>query len=293
VARAHAGAGDAIAVEDTSYPGIFDIIENLRARPLALATDRAGIVPDALERALSDRHPKVLYVQAGPHNPTGRAPKVGRLRQLASILDRHTIRHDTIVIEDTALADLTFGGRVRPELANLCRHAVVATVGSFSKVAWGGLRIGWLRAPAPVIQRTMHLRLANDLGASVPAQLIALQLLPHLDDLAEHRRRTLAETMALAVERLHADFPTWQFTEPEGGSVIWAELPVDDSGPMVQVAQRHGVHIAPGSVARAGRARDAHIRICVDRPWPVVEIGLHRLQLAWRDVQRRARPVLG
>lgn len=90
---------------------------------------------------------------------TGLATR-SRLRDLASILDRH----DAVVVEDSALADLTFSGRVRPELADLCRHAVVASVGSFSKVGWGGLRIGWMRAPAPLIARTMHLRIAGDLG---------------------------------------------------------------------------------------------------------------------------------
>ena len=49
-----------------------------------------------------------------------------------------------------------------------------------------------------------------------------------------------------------------------------------DSGPFVQVARRHGVHVAPGSVARAGRKPDPHIRICVDRPWPLVDAGLSR-----------------
>jgi DNA-binding transcriptional MocR family regulator len=198
-----------------------------------------------------------------------------------------------VIVEDSALADLTFRGRVRPELANLCRHAVVASVGSFSKVGWGGLRIGWMRAPAPLIERTMHLRLANDLGPSVPSQLIVLRLLPHLDELAEQRRQALAEKVRRATARLRADFPSWRLNEPEGGSVLWVELPVDDSTPVVQLARRHGVHIAPGSIARPARAPDPHVRICVDRPWPVVEVGFQRLELAWRDFRPVAEPVLG
>jgi DNA-binding transcriptional MocR family regulator len=289
VVGACTNSGDLVAVEDTSYPGIFDIIESVGARALPLATDGAGVLPEVLDHALATHRPKVLYLQSGPHNPTGRAPAPGRLRDLASILDRH----DSVIVEDSALADLTFRGRVRPELANLCRHAVVASVGSFSKVGWGGLRIGWMRAPAPLIQRTMHLRLGNDLGPSVPAQLIVLRLLPHIDGLAEQRRRALAEKVGLATARLRADFPSWRVNEPDGGSVLWVELPVDDSNPVVQLARRHGVHVAPGSIARPARAPDPHVRICVDRPWPLVEVGLQRLELAWRDFRRSAEPVLG
>jgi DNA-binding transcriptional MocR family regulator len=281
--------GDSVAVEETSYPGIFDIIDNLRARAEPLATDAAGVVPESLERVLSVHRPKVLYLQNGPHNPTGRVPAVGRLREIATILDRH----DTIVLEDSTLAELAFEGRVRPELATLCRRAVVASTGSLSKVAWAGLRIGWLRAPAPLIEQTMHLRLATDLGPAVPSQLFALQLLPHLDELARRRREAIAGTVSQALECVRADFPDWEVGEPAGGSVLWARLPVADSGAFVQIARRHGVHIAPGSVARAARAPDSHVRICVDRPWPLVETGLRRLSLAWRDAQRRAEPVLG
>ena len=153
--------GMPVAVEDVSYPGIFDIIDAIGARAVPVRTDHAGLIPTDLDRVLAEHHPPVLYVQTGPHNPTGRVPTPGRLQALAEVLDRH----DTTVIEDGALAELAFAGRVRPELADLCRRAVVVSVGSFSKVAWGGLRIGWLRAPAPFVERTMYLRLANDLGA--------------------------------------------------------------------------------------------------------------------------------
>ncbi len=289
LAGACLGPGDVIAVEETNYPGIFDIIERIGCRAVPLATDGGGILPASLEEVLVEHQPRILYVQAGPHNPTGRAPSVGRLRALAPILDRH----DTLVVEDCALAELTFRGRIRPELADLCRRATVASVGSFSKVAWGGLRIGWMRAPAPLVERTMHLRLTTDLGPSVPAQLIVLKLLPHLEELAERRRATLTEAVERASDRVRTDFPDWRFDDPDGGSVLWVELPVEDTGPFCQLARRHGVHVAPGSAARVQRAPDSHLRLCVDRPWHLVDIGLQRLGLAWRDFQRSPGPVLG
>jgi len=284
-----AARGTPVAVEDPSYPGIFDIIDTIGARPVPVRADRAGLDPEDLDRALSEHRPPVMYLQTGPHNPTGRIPVAARLGALAEILDRH----DTTVIEDCALAELTFAGRARPELADLCRRAAVISVGSFSKVAWGGLRIGWLRASAPFVQRTMYLRLANDLGPSVPAQLIALQLVPHLDDLARRRRATLEATVERAVERLRADLPDWRITGPAGGSVLWAELPMADAGPYVLLAGRHGVHVAPGSIATPARTPDPHIRICVDRPWATVDEGIHRLQLAWREIDSAPRAVLG
>ena len=288
VVSACATPGGAVAVEDTSYPGIFDIVDHLRARAVPVATDRAGMIPDSLDQVLSEERPDVVYVQAGPHNPTGRVPSKARLRGLAAVLDRH----DSVVLEDAALAELAFAGRVRPELADLCRRATVVSIGSFSKVAWGGLRVGWMRAPAPLIERTMHLRLVGDLGASVPSQLFALKLLPHLDELAARRRADLAGTLERAAARLAADLPEWGVNEPAGGSVLWAELPVPDSGPFCQLARRHGVHVAPGSVAKPGRSPDPHVRICVDRSWSLVEEGLRRLVFAWKDLRRASSAVV-
>ncbi len=284
-----AGRGTPVLVEDPSYPGIFDIIDTIGARPVSARTDRAGLVPEDLDRVLTEHRPPVLYLQTGPHNPTGRVPTPGRLRAVAAVLDRH----DTVVIEDCALGDLAFAGRIRPELADLCRRAAVVSVGSFSKVAWGGLRIGWLRATAPFVERTMYLRLANDLGPSVPAQLLALQLIPHLDDLATRRRSTLAATVERTVDRLAADLPHWRITTPAGGSVLWAELPIPDTGAFVLLAGRHGVRVAPGSIATPTRIPNPHVRICVDRPWATVDEGIRRLGLAWRELGTTPRTVLG
>lgn len=289
VVGACARVGDEVAVEDTTYPGIFDIVAARGARALPLPTDGAGLLPGPLAAALAERSPPVLYVQAGPHNPTGHVPSPGRQRALAEVLDAH----DTVVVEDCALAELAFAGRPRPELAELCRRAVVVSAESFSKLAWGGLRIGWLRGPAPLVEATMHLRLAGDLGASVPGQLLALRLIPHLDELARRRRGSLAEAVERAVARLGEELPGWTVSTPDGGSVLWARTDVDDTGPLVQLARRHGVHVAPGAAARADRGPDPHVRICVDRPWGLVEVGLARLALAARELARPPRRVLG
>lgn len=281
--------GQHVAVEDPSYPGIFDIIETMGCQPLPVRRDRAGVVPDALDRTLAEHRPPLLYLQTGPHNPTGRIPVPARMAAVAEVLDRH----DTVVIEDCTLAELTDGGPVRPELGALCRRAVVVSVGSFSKVAWAGLRIGWLRAPAPLVERTLYQRLANDLGASVPAQLMALQLIPHLDDLALRRRAMLAERVARALERLRADLPTWTTEAPGGGSVLWIDTGLADAGAFVLLAARHGVHVAPGSIATPTRRPSGHIRISVDRPLDAVDAGIDRLALAWRELAASPSPVLG
>lgn len=284
-----AGRGDAVAVESPGYPGQFDILDGMGARTITVDSDRAGMVPESLERALTGHAIKAVYVQAGPHNPTGVVTPVSRLRALAAVLDAH----DVTVVEDATLAELVHDGRPAVDLARLCRRATVISVGSFSKVFWAGLRVGWMRAPIPVIDRSLHRRLALDLGPATPSQLLCLALLPHLDDVAASRRAFLADSTRRAAELLSTEVPEWDVPVPAGGSVLWITTPLADSTPLVHVAHRHGVHVAGGSIAVAGRRPDPHLRVCVDRPWPLVEAGLRRLTTAWRELSRRPGRVAG
>ncbi|HEV7721072.1 MAG TPA: PLP-dependent aminotransferase family protein [Iamia sp.] len=289
VAEALLSPGDGVVVEDPSYPGVFDVIDHLGARVIGLPRPHDGVDPHQLAAVLREHRPALVYLQGGIHNPLGRAPLRGRWRAVAAVLDEHA----ATVVEDRALVPMTEPDD-RPEpLAALCRTATVITLGSIGKVAWGGLRIGWLIGPNPLVERTVRLRTVTDLGTSVPSQIITRRLLPSIDEMAAGRRATLRASAALALARLAEEAPDWEVDEPRGGSALWVRLPVPDAMGVVQAARRHGVLVAPGSVARAGGGPDPHLRICVDRPHPVVDEGLTRLLRAWREVTAPAVPVLG
>jgi DNA-binding transcriptional MocR family regulator len=187
------------------------------------------------------------------------------------------------VIEDAALADLSYAGRVRPELADLCRRATVVTVGSFSKVAWGGLRVGWLRAPAGFVERSVAQRTSADLGCSVPAQLLALQLLDSYDELITLRRASLQRSAARFAALVAGAIPGATFPPPAGGLSLWVELPGRaNAAAFASRALRHGVSVAPGHFASPAGGHH-HLRLCHDRPDEEIDEGMARLAAAWRD----------
>jgi DNA-binding transcriptional MocR family regulator len=246
------------------------------------------MLPESLEDVIEGARPAAIYVQAGPPNPTGRTVPPSRQRALATVLDRHRVT----VIEDATLAALSFTGRV-PLLAETCRSTTVVSVDSLSKTCWAGLRLGWIRGSAPVVERTMFRHLAFDLGPSVPSQLFALGMLPHLEEIIAERRQRLAEVVGFATEQLAALIPEAEFEIPDGGSVLWTRFPVADTEPLVRHARRFGVRLLPGSIHVTGRTATPFVRICVDRPIDHVAEGLERLARAWRDwreLERGAQP---
>ncbi|QXC60247.1 PLP-dependent aminotransferase family protein [Aquihabitans sp. G128] len=277
--------GSTVALEDPSYPGVLDVLDHRRARAVAVRSDRGGPDPEALADVLRRERPVLVYLQTGVHNPTGRVVGPARRRALAQVLDDHG---DAILVEDNTLADLAFDSGTRPPgFDALCRVAPVVSVESLSKVAWAALRIGWLRASGTVADRIARVRVANDLGPSVPSQLLALQLLPHLDAMAARRRSSLEQAVDAAVERFRADLPDWELERPEGSSALWPALPLADATAYVALARRHGVHVTPGGAHVVGGGGDPHLRLCVDRPATHVEEGIDRLVAAWRDLTTR------
>lgn len=274
-----AAPGDRVAVAEYSYPGIFDLFDSCDVGPIPVRMDRAGMIPDSLDDVLTRDRPAVLYFQAGPQIPTGQATTASRVCALAEVLDRHGVT----VIEDTTVASLAFAG-VAPMLADHCRVATVVSTGSLSKTCWAGMRLGWIRGPAPIVEESIFRHLGWDLGPSVPSQLLALQLFPHLDRIADERRHRLRASVDTALDQLGEHLPEATIIRPDGGSVLWARLPIDDSAVFVELAKRHGVRVAPGSIHAVGKTPGPFIRIDVDRPSGIVHEGIERLARAWRQL---------
>jgi DNA-binding transcriptional MocR family regulator len=280
-----AGRGATVALAEYSYPGLFDILDVSEARPVPVRMDRGGMVPESLDDVLTRHRPALVYAQAGPQIPTGQVAGRSRLRALGAVLDRH----GATVIEDTTLAALAFAG-LTPMLSEHCRTARVITTGSLSKLCWSGIRLGWLRADTALIEQTSYRHLGFDLGASVPSQVLALQLLPNLEAIAATRRTRLERRVDAALEQLARTIPQATITRPAGGSILWVQFPLQDTSPLVTTARQHGVLVAPGSIHTQDRQPGPFVRIDVDRAPAVVDEGLHRLAQAWASLRRRVEP---
>ena len=115
-------------------------------------------------------------------------------------------------------------------------------MGSLSKLFWGGLRIGWIRAPESTIAQLARLKLLADLGSSIPSQLIGAHLLERA------ARRELLRERAQSLGALLAEhLPSWTFAWPTGGTCLWARLPNGDAGELARVAAKYDVTIVSGA----------------------------------------------
>ena len=276
-------AGDSVLVAPITYPGALDLLDHLSLVPVAVAADAEGLEPQALERAIRRHRPACAYLAPAVSNPEGQVVAAKRLSELAAVIDRHRLP----VVEDNMLAELVYRGQRPPTFANRCRSAPVLSVETVSEIGWGGLRVGWVCGPVEYTERISHRIGLTDLGTSVPSQLLAEQLLDALPQFVPARRRQVIARSRYVRRSLEHALPDWTVVAPAGGLSLWLQLPVEDSAPFAARAREHGVEVMPGAFAIPGRRRSNHVRICIDRPPPIIDEAVARLAGAWDELGAR------
>lgn len=270
--------GDLVLVENPTYPGCADAFASAGGRLVSLPTDEDGIVLDGLERMLSASVIAAAFVIPTFQNPTGSLMGEHRRRRLAEIAGRLRVP----VIEDHALARLRYDSReVPPPIASYpgAERAPVITVGSLSKALWAGLRVGWIRAPHPWIDRLARRKVASDLGSGVLDQAVAARLVSRLDELQPDTSKLLAGRLENTEMLLRSHLPRWRWNPPAGGPSLWVQLPFE-ALPFCQLALRNGVELVPGSLFSTDGSFEDHIRIPFTADPTVMAEAVQRMRAA-------------
>lgn len=271
--------GDAVVVESATYPGALDAYSRAGARFTSVGLDTGGSQPSDIARAIERDAPRLAYVVPSCHNPTGSMMPDHRRAAIAELAERA----DTWLVEDESLAWAAFDGATRLPIAAHTDSARVVTIGSLSKLLWGGLRVGWIRADRTVIARVGRLKAAHDLGNCAVSQVIALRLLERADEIVAMRRRQLRHGAAHLMGELATHVPEWRFREPAGGLSLWVHLPWGAADEFAQFALRHGVSVLPGNATSAREAHPDRIRLSYSEAPPRLTTAVHRLAAAWHD----------
>ncbi|MFD0370986.1 PLP-dependent aminotransferase family protein [Streptomyces sp. NPDC059071] len=287
--------GDGVLVEAPTYPGALELFREAAAVPHPVAVGPDGLDVDAAIRVMERHRPALAYVIPRFQNPTGTVlpPLLGR--RLVEAAEAYGVP----LIDDEVLGELRLdgpearagagagsdagvGGREGPPPLSAYGTEVVG-IGSLSKSVWGGLRIGWVRGPAPLIARLARLKALHDLGSDVPAQLVAARLLGDFDPIVRSRVAELRAGHDLLRAELARLLPSWDCPPAAGGQTLWVRLPYGDGVSFAQLALRHGVAVLPGSTmdALGGSARMLRLHFLLPHDTLVTAVG--RLAAAWAE----------
>src|SRR5262249_7894078 len=137
--------------------------------------------------------PRLVYVIPTYQNPVGGVLSVQDRRGLANLIQQHQVP----LVEDDSLSGLAIVGEPPPPVAASAPDASILSVGSLSKLFWAGVRVGWIRAPEPIVAPLARLKAVADLGGSLPAQVIASRLLASYEDIRRDRAPVIARRLEL------------------------------------------------------------------------------------------------
>jgi 2-aminoadipate transaminase len=245
--------GDTVLIENPTYPGTLAILAGARVRVLGVPVrteSGPGTIPGvdvpAMEFALMQNRVKMIILTPDFHNPTGTTLPIAERRRVLELAARFQVP----VVEDHIYARLRARGERVPSLKQLDRSNLVIQVDSFSKIAFPGLRVGWMIAPANVIERLRLVKQATDLHTGQLAQAILAEYMRRglLSGHLERTRKAYSLRLAALEQALSRHMPHGtKWTRPEGGMCVWVELPpgFDASELLIHVRER-GVLFSPG-----------------------------------------------
>jgi 2-aminoadipate transaminase len=246
--------GDVVICEAPTYPGAVPVFCSYQADVRQVEMDGDGMRIDLLEELLAElqeegKRPKFVYTVPSFQNPAGVTLSLERRARLVELARLHEL----LVVEDNPYGLLRYEGEALPPLYQLDGGDFVIYLGTFSKILSPGIRLGWVVAPPPVLDKIVLGKGAADLCTSTLTQFFVREYfaeggwrnyVAELVDLYRGRRDTMLEALA-------EHFPaaaTW--TEPDGGLFIWATLPdYIDTGDLLAKALRSDVAFVPGTAA--------------------------------------------
>ena len=161
------------------------------------------------------------------------------------------------MIENDIYSDLVYHGASLPKLKSLDSDVIL--LGSFSKIAFPGVRVGWIIAPKPVIARAAELKQLTDLHTDQLSQAFLLHF-AESGRLAQHQATVIAagrEKLRAVEQACRKHLPDCRYVVPDGGMNMWIDLPAGlDAGALRGLARQAGVDYLPGRYFSVSRSLD-------------------------------------
>ncbi|ALX67049.1 MocR-like transcription factor YczR [Microbacterium sp. XT11] len=271
--------GERALVEQPTFPHALEALHRHAYRLLATPVDAEGWDARHVTDTLLRSRPHLAYLIPDFHNPTGATlPDADRARIATTARSTGT---RLIVDETTAELDIDRGWTPLPMAAY---SPEVITVGSMSKIAWGGMRLGWIRADRSLISRLLAVRPSFELGTALLEQCIAVELLSDMPALTEHVRRRLRAGRE-AVREGVAAMPGIRMPHTLGGLSAWLDLGAPVSTAVSLAARARGLILPPGPRFSTGGVLERGLRVPITLPPERTRDAMQRLRAAWDDAR--------
>jgi 2-aminoadipate transaminase len=300
LARALLSPGDTVVVEEPVYPGLKAALQQSGARLVGVPVTQQGVDVETFDRTIERERPRMAVLTPSFQNPTGACIPLEARRDLLLSAQRHNV----LLVENDLYSELRYRGESLAPIKSLAEADEVNTgnfsvggtvlLGSFSKVAFPGLRVGWVVANRDLIRRMAEIKQATDLHTDQLSQAVLLRF-AESGRLASHLQRARITGLAqleAAVASCRRYLPAGStFTIPDGGLNLWVRLPETlDAHSLLPAAQMRGVSYLPARYFAVNRTEPQAFRLSFGGLTPAeIEMGIRILgEVFDEELERRA-----
>lgn len=240
--------GDTVICEAPSFIGSLNSFKSYRTNLVGIPLKDDGMDIDKLESALkANPNTRFIYTIPNFQNPSGITTSLEKRKAIYALAKRYGV----LILEDNPYGDLRYAGEDVPTIKSLDTDGIVIYCGSFSKVLAPGLRVGYVCAPAEIVQKIVVGKQVSDVHSNIWAQMICERFVTNYDFEAhlDKLRDIYKHKCNLMLSNLKFSLPTSiSLTEPEGGLFIWATLPQGaDMMAFCNKAVQEKVAVVPGN----------------------------------------------
>jgi len=264
-------SGDTVVIASPTYYCFLQLLENLGLRVIEIPSRPGeGVRPADLEQVTRRFRVAACVLTPNFNNPDGALIPDEAKQEIVSLL----AARDIPLVEDDVYGDLHYGPRRPLTCASFDRKGLVLTCSSFSKTIAPGYRVGWL-SPGRFLDKALELKATTSVATATPTQMAVAE---YLKSGHYHRHlKTLRPAVAAMTASMHALIgkhfpPGTRATTPEGGSVIWVQLPGGADGvEFMTRALEKGISVAPGAIFSSQGCFRSYVRVsCCVPPSPEV-----------------------
>ena len=275
LARVFLDPGDKVLVESPTYMGALQAFNLIGPKYVELNCDDKGLNPAAFGEEC--RGAKFAYVMPTAANPTGLTIDEGRRELLA----QKAREYDMWLVEDDPYGELWYEVEPPKSLRYWAPERTIR-LGTLSKILAPGFRLGYVIAPADVLDKFAGMKQAMDLCTAAFTQRVAGQafsddvLVDHLPSVRA-RYAKHAHAMLDALAEFMPEGVTW--TKPIGGMFIWCTLPEHmNATTLMKDVLAENVAYVPGEPFYANKPEVNHFRLSFVTVDPeVIREGVRRL----------------
>lgn len=248
-AKAVLNKGDKIIVESPSFIGSLNAFRTYEAELVGVEVEADGMSMEGLEKALKENSGvKMIYTIPTFQNPTGATMSEEKRKKMLELANKY----DVLILEDNPYGDLRFSGEDVPTIKSMDTEGRVVYAGSFSKILSPGMRLGYIVAPAPLVEKIEILKQVNDVHTPMITQLMCVEFMKKydIDKYIAKNRELYGKKCAAMAAAMEKYFPAGKvkWVVPEGGIFLWCECPtITDISPIVDKCLEKKVAIVPGS----------------------------------------------